>query len=149
MIFEWYMSFVLERFSLVIFSCILCNIFFLAGNSLHRSVRRHIWTPHFPLSEIHKQAWHLPLSKQRLMLHYRQSVNLVNVCLSMMDDVSTTLKGDRFLNLKSCIFRDSRRDAPDSRPPTPCCLTLTSGRIWLLLSGRHVFSLERDTSGLG
>lgn len=95
----------------------------------------------FCLSEMHKQVWHLPLSKHKLMLHYRQSVNSVNVCLSMMDDVSTTLKAATFLNLKSCIFRDSRRDGPDSRPPTPCCLTLTNGTIWLLLSGQHVFFL--------
>lgn len=30
---------------------------------------------------MHKQVWSLPLSKQKLMLHYRQSVNLESVCL--------------------------------------------------------------------
>ncbi len=134
---EWYISFVLS-WSLVCsatYSFLQVFFFLFCAGKFKLCIS--------PLSEMHKQAWHLPLSKQRLMLHYSQSVNLLNVCLSMMDDMSRTLKGDCFLNLKSCIFRDSRRDAPDSRPPTPCCLTLTRGRIWLLLSGQRVFSLER------
>lgn len=73
---EWCISFV-ERLSLVMHSCVLCSTVFLARKWLHRQ----IWTLHFLFSEMHKQAWHLPLSKQRLMLHYRQSVNMVNVCL--------------------------------------------------------------------
>lgn len=118
-------SFVFDSFSLVMLSCIMCNILFLAVNWLYKSFHRQIWTPDFPCSEMHKQTWHLLQSKQRLMLYYRQSVISVNVCLSMIDDVSTTLKGGCFLNLKSCIFRDSMHDTPDNRPPTPCCLALT------------------------
>lgn len=112
---EWYISFVLKRFTL---PCVLCHTVFLARKQLHRQ----IWTLHFPFSEMHKQKWHLPLSKQRLMLHYRQSVNMVNVCLKYDGWWVDNIKRQSLP--KPEILHIQRQPAWCSRQPTADALLL-------------------------
>lgn len=130
------LSLVLEGSSLVVLSCVLSS-WEIASHVYSQANLNFTFSP---LSEMHKQTWHLPLSKQRLMLHYYQSVNLVlNVCLKYDGWCLDHIK--RRSLPKPEILHIQRQKAWCSRQPTPCCLMLTSSRIWLLLSGRDVFFL--------